>query len=385
MTSAIESSARWRVLAAIIASISVVGLAAGLTGPLVSLNLDYRGVDSTLIGVIAGAPALGVLLFSPYVPGLVARLGARATLQLAIGVGAGSIVALPFLPLYWQWLPPRILTGMAIGTLFTVSETWINQIAEEHNRGKMVGVYATVFSLCFAVGPLLIVTTGARGVLPFAVSCAILIGAALPLFWARAELPAVADKPSFGVLGFMRNAAELCAAVMLFAFIDTASLSLLPLFALRHGYDEATGALMASVAIAGNIALQIPIGWLADRMSRRRLLLILGWLVLICAASLPFVIYDAWLLWPVLLVLGAAVGGVYTLALIIVGQRYTGIELVTANAAFGVLWGVGSLIGPLLSGAGMRLLNPDGLAVVWALAGALFVGLFVHTRRLHQS
>ena len=48
------------------------------------------------------------------------------------------------------------------------------------------------------------------------------------------------------------------------------------------------------------------------------------------------------------MLLGAAAGGIYTLALVLIGQHFRGPDLVTANACVGLLWGVGSLLGPLL-------------------------------------
>jgi hypothetical protein len=81
-----------------------------------------------------------------------------------------------------------------------------------------------------------------------------------------------------------------------------------------------------------------------------------------------------------LVLLGAAGGGVYTLSLVIVGQRFRGMNLVTANAAIGVLWGVGNLVGPLAGGLGMAALDPDGLPVTIAVAAILFLALFVWRR-----
>ena len=56
----------------------------------------------------------------------------------------------------------------------------------------------------------------------------------------------------------------------------------------------------------------------------------------------------------------------------LIGQRFRGRDLVTANAAAGMLWGVGSLLGPLLSGSLMDL-GPQGVPVALALAAGLFV------------
>jgi MFS family permease len=367
-------------LAAVIASISVVGLSLGLSIPLVSLALERDQVDSTLIGVMAAMPAIGILMFSPLIPWVVGRFGAIGTLYGSIAVSGSAVIALPFLDDYGIWLVLRFVLGAADGALFTVSETWINQIARESNRGRLVALYATVLSLCLSLGPVLILVTGSEGAVPFLVAGAILYLAGIPLAWARGRAPRIGGAGAFGVFAFFRVAPTLCAAVLLFAFLDGAAIGLLPLFGVRHGYEEAVAALMITALVGGNIALQIPIGWVADRMDREKLLFLCGCGVLIGAAVLPLAVQESGVVWPVLILLGAAGGGVYTLALVIVGQRFRGMDLVTANAAIGVLWGVGNLAGPLAGGVGIALWDPNGLPITITLAAALFLGLFAWRR-----
>jgi MFS family permease len=131
--------------------------------------------------------------------------------------------------------------------------------------------------------------------------------------------------------------------------------------------------------IGGNIILQYPLGWLADRVDRERLLTACGLGFTLAALLLPW-LAGSTLLWPVLALLGISAGGIYTLALIIVGQRFQGIDLVTANAAFGVLWGLGSLTGPLFAGLGMAALEPNGLPLTWASLGVIFLLLLWRKR-----
>ncbi|HXH04172.1 MAG TPA: MFS transporter [Candidatus Competibacteraceae bacterium] len=368
----------WRPLLAVIACISVVGLALGLTIPLVSLVLETRGVDSTGIGLLSAMPALAILLCSALVPPLVARIGARAALYLGILVCAGSTLALPVSDCYAWWLLLRFAMGAATGVLFTVSESWINQLAAERHRGKLVALYATMLALCMALGPALIGLTGHAGALPFVVAAAILGSAALPLALLGCTSAAplgIGGRSAFGVTGFVRLAPVLCAAVMLFAYWDGMTLAMLPLFGLDYGYAPAEAALMVTALIAGNIVLQLPIGWLADHLDRGRLLVACGFAALAGALALPLVASTPWLLWPTLVLAGAAAGGLYTLAIILVGQRYRGAELVAANAAIGMLWGLGSLLGPLSAGLAMRGLSADGLPAALALATALFLAL----------
>jgi hypothetical protein len=63
---------------------------------------------------------------------------------------------------------------------------------------------------------------------------------------------------------------------------------------------------------------------------------------------LPLAIRSTWLLWPLLFIWGGAAFGVYTVALTGLGDRYSGAMLLTGSAAFGLMWGVGGIIGPFL-------------------------------------
>ena len=373
----LSDSDRRRILATVIACISVVGLSLGLTIPLVSITLEQRGVDSTLIGAMAAMPAVGILVVSPLVPALVKRSGPRGTLFLGIGLAGSSVFALSFFDNIWVWLALRFVMGAADASLFIVSETWINQVAREHNRGRLIALYATTLSLCMAVGPVLIAFTGTEGPLPFVVAAMILCASVIPVLGMGDRLPRIEGSATFSVFRFFHIAPTLSAGVLLFAFIDGAGMSMLPVFGLRNGYPEAIAAVMVTVLIAGNVALQIPFGWLADHMDRHRLLLILGCFVLVGSLALPMVVGVPSLLWPLLFVLGAVAAGVYTVPLIIVGQRFKSADLVAANAAIGVIWGIGNLIGPVAAGVAMRSMGANGLPITFAAATALFLGVFV--------
>jgi MFS family permease len=148
-------------------------------------------------------------------------------------------------------------------------------------------------------------------------------------------------------------------------------MALLPLYGLDKGLSEATAATALGVLIVGNVVLQPPIGWLADRWSWRALL---GACALLAAAggvALPAAIGGFWQ-WPLLFAWGAAGFGVYTVALAELGRRFAGAALVAGAVAFAAIWGVGGLVGPPLAGAAMDLFGPNGLPL---LLGGAFLPL----------
>lgn len=363
-------------LGVLIFAVSVVGLSMGATLPLVALRLHGAGAGSLVIGVLSALPAAGMMLAALLVNRLCRHFSGR---QLYLtGFSLCLLGILPLLPSH----PPlallagaRLLLGLAMGVLVILGESWVNELCSERRRGQVVALYAACFTGCQLGGPAMISLFGAAS----AWTALLVLAAnllALLLVWHSlpAQLAESAQEAPrrFSLLGFVRVAPALCLGVLFFAFFDAVVLSLFPVYASSHGFAVGVAALMASVILLGDMLFQVPLGWLSDRLDRRALHLSCGVLTLGLGLALPWLIEQRQLLWPALMLLGAAAGGVYTLALVLIGQHFRGPDLVTANACVGMLWGVGSLLGPLLSGALMNL-GQQGLPLSLCLAASLFV------------
>lgn len=363
-------------LGVLIFAVSVVGLSMGSTLPLVSLRLHAAGVGSLAIGLVSALPAAGMILAALLVNRLCKRFNGRQLYLLCFALCvAGCAALLPGEPPLALLIGARLLLGLGMGVLVILGESWVNELCDERRRGQIVAFYAACFTGCQLAGPAMISLFGAASNLPVWLVCLAnllalgLVGRYLPSDWTEPD----EDEPRrFSLLGFVRVAPALCLGVLFFAFFDAVVLSLFPVYASAHGYAVGVAALMASVILGGDMLFQVPLGWLSDRLDRRSLHLICGLLTLTLGLALPWLIDQPELLWPALAVLGAAAGGIYTLALVLIGQDFRGPELVTANACVGMLWGVGSLLGPLFSGALMGF-GPQGLPLALCLAVSLFV------------
>lgn len=84
---------------------------------------------------MGASPAFGIIVFAPLVPFIVRKLGAQYTMNLAIVLAGTAVLVMPFVDRYLFWIGMRFLSGAAKNVLFVISETWINQIADEQNRG----------------------------------------------------------------------------------------------------------------------------------------------------------------------------------------------------------------------------------------------------------
>lgn len=378
--SALSRSARRRSLIAAIACVSIYAVTMGFSLPLISLILESRGVDRSINGLLAATPSLAMLLATPAIPRLIARFGLKPFLLVCIGADLVLFLLLPAVDQLHAWFLIRFLMGATVAGLFVAGETWINELAEEATRGRTMGLYAMVVSGGFALGPLLLPLTGTDGWLPFLAGGAFIALATVPLLLGRPVSPVFASDPAWTVLGFFAVAPTICAAVMLAAFKDAAGMPLIPVYAVRMGVAQDTAALMLTVLGIGALALQIPLGWLADRVDRYALLLACAASGAVGAVVFGLAIHAGWLLWLVLFLWGGAFSGVYTIALVILGQRFRGAALSVGNAAFGFCWGLGGLLGPALSGPAMDLWDPHGLLVTISAAVLIFLALALYRR-----
>jgi MFS family permease len=349
--------------------------------PLASLTLEHWETPATLIGLNSSMSALAMLACGPFLAGWVRELGAVRALTLGTGVATAAILALPLFPALGPWFVLRFLIGAGMALPWLVAETWVNAIAREANRARVIAVYSIALFAGLSLGPQILQVTGSDGSLPFAVCAVALALSALPMVIARQLLPSLEIPPGLRIHQVLARAPTVAGAALIAGLSESACYMLLPVYGVRAGVGEAAALTWLTVLILGAVAWQFPMGWLADRIDRQRLLGLAG----IAGALVPLALLAAvpagWLVWPLLFLYGGIALGYYTVGLAHLGARFAPGELAVANAGFMVLYETGTTVGPALAGAGMEFWAPHGYLVVLSLFGAGFAALVAWRRR----
>jgi MFS family permease len=373
---ATSSERRWS-LAAAIASVTVFGLSIGQSAPLLSLLLEARGIDVTLNGLNAGAAFLGVIVGPLLAPRCVRWLGIRNFLLVCFSLDMTLVLALKVFDSVAAWFALRALLGLVGSGIFTSGEAWINLLAGDVGRGRIIGLYAAALSAGFGIGPLLLSVTGIEGWSPFIANAAITALAGLPLLGVGNLSRAFGRERGASPLTMFARAPVILGAVAMFGLYEAALMTLLPIWGVRIGLSERLAAATLSAVYFGSIVLQVLIGWLSDKLPRIAALRLCGVVGLLGAILVVNVAASPPTLFCVLFVWGGIASGIYPVALSMVGDRFRGTELVTVNAAMIIAYGLGALAGPALGGVAMDIRNPQGLLWLFAL---LFACLLAATR-----
>jgi MFS family permease len=380
----------WRDFAAVTFSVAVLGLGLGSTLPLTALVLNARGVGPDVVGWMVAASALGGIAGTLAAPAAALRFGRRPVMLGCVALAAGTVMPLQFATSLWSWTALRLLFGASMAPLFVLGEAWINALPSDAVRGRVVAIYATSFTVCQVMGPLL---TSALSHFPNSVFLicggVFLLGApgiALarddkgPVqHYARNE-PQSEKDASASWLAIARRAPAIIAGAAFFAAFDTIVLSFLPLVALNDGFSQIRALTAAAVVMAGDATLQFVGGALADRFGRARVHLICGVLMCLLLPLLPLMLRVpvVWALY--LYLLGGIAGAMYTLSLVASGEYFSGAALLRASGLIALTWNVASTVGPIATGVAMRLVGDSGVAaVLWLIA----VGFCVVLVRSH--
>ena len=371
--SAATANPRRRQLVVATVALAVASFGHGLTMPLLSLILSHQGVDETLIGLNTGAYFIAVFAVAPLASRLMRARGPALLMLASILAEAVLLVLLRAFPNVWLWFLLRFALGMAASFLWIAGEAWVNHSAHESHRGRIIAIFGIVVSAGFALGPTILSMTGTDGWTPFLVTIALLLAAAAVLAGALGSSPRLRGKTSGPLARYVLIAPVAMFGYFVFAAGDAVLLTFLPIYAVGIGLDEVEAIRLLAVLAVGSMALQYPIGWLADRTSNGVIVFTIGATLLAGSAAFPWALAHTVIGAVFMFFYGGALGGLYTMSLVLLGRRFKGADLSAASAMLSVMFCLGAFIWPSIGGAAMDRFGGSAMPATLIAAYAMFL------------
>lgn len=343
--------------------------ASGLHGLLLPLRGQAEGFSTSSLGLLGTAWAAGFVGGCLFAPRLVRRVGhvrafgafaaAAAIIALMTGLLIDPIV----------WIVLRVFTGFAMAGAFMVIESWLNERATNENRGTVFGLYMMVTYASIMAGQLLVafgdVTTDKLFMVAGIFFCLSLIPTAV----STAVTPKPLQEVSLDIRKLYANSPVSVAACLLVGIANGAWGTLGAVYGAQIGVSTATIALMMSLTVVAGAAMQIPVGRISDMTDRRN---VLAGAALITAliGVLIFLIQPR--LDVFVLVMTACYGALaytlYSIAVAHANDHADAANFVKVSGGLLLLYGFGTMIGPVLAAVLMEQLRPDAIFLATALA-----------------
>ncbi len=358
----------------------VIAVGFGIVAPVLPTFAASFDVGITAASAVISVFSFMRLAFAPASGRLVSRLGERPVYLWGLVFVALSTGACAFAQSYWQLMVFRGLGGIG-STMFTVSAVaLLVRLSPPSMRGRAAGLWATSFLLGNIAGPLIgtgLVTISLRA--PFVFYAVSLLIAAL-VAWLMLRRSTLANPerdntiPPLTVREALRHRTYVAALASSFAngwAVFGVRISLIPLFVVEVlERDAGLAGISLAVFAAGNAAVLMVSGKLADTIGRKPLVLV--GLVVSGGATVWLGFTDAvpaFLIASAVAGLGAGVLGPPHNAAVadIVGAKRRG---GTVLATFQMAADVGAILGPILTGLLAEYLSYE---TAFGLTGAILL------------
>ena len=359
-------------------SLSAIPLGAAIGGylPLISLWMETFDISFQRIGIVCGAAALGVVSSAYFAPKLAAKYGYIVTINVGLIVAAIMTIAFRFTDNFGLWLVLRFVSGLGLGLHWVLTEAWLANIVAEKYRTRVMAIYATAISIGFAVGPVVIWLFGALSIIPFVIMGGLLILAAIPILKLKGLEPKDNQTHSASPLILIKRAPTVASACVVVGSVDLALISLLPAMITRTPEAAPILALIIVPAMAlGATVLQYPIAILADKYGLRKVGVITVCAGLIFASLIPFFLGSILVTLIFGFLAAGLVSALYSIVLAMLSRRFSGAEIVAANAGFVILFELSNLMGPWVAGFLLDINMRLGLPIFTLSIGIFYVAI----------
>lgn len=371
----------WPAIAAVVLGATAFSVAQGLTYPLVSLTLEARGFSSSMIGVNAIAYAGGMGASTLLVGALTKRWRPDRLIIFSLVICSLCLATFAASSSFAIWGAARFLLGFFASMIFMLGEAWLNAACPDRLRGRVSGLYGMGICAGFAAGPLAIPLFGSAGGLGFALTAVYLAIVAFATAMLMFSTKTVPEPSTAGdVFRFFKAAPILVGMVFVFGFADIAAISAMPVYFVKMGYSEAFAAISVTVLALPTALAQPFIGVLLDKLPRERVALAAVGVAAVSYLILPSMTSEIAIL-GIFALMGTAVFSLYTCALTMLGERYSGAMLVAGSAAFALVYAAGSATGSGLTGAIMEAGGPKAGPLSVGLGLAAFTAVLMFARR----
>jgi MFS family permease len=326
----------------------------GLHGLLLPMRGTEEGFSPTSLGLLGTAWATGFVLGCIFSQRLVRRIGhvrafsAFSAMIAIIALLTGLLVD----PVSWIIL--RVVTGFSLAAAFMIIESWLNERATNETRGLIFSLYMTVTYVAIVTGQMSIALGDVKQTTFFMIAGILYCLALLPTAVSTASSPAPLKEVRIDLKLIYRNSPVSFVAMLMIGIANGAFGTLAPVFGANVGLETITIATMMSVTIFSGALMQIPAGRVSDRVDRRYVLAGLG--AIASASGLAIVIIrpeDVGILFGLIALYGAMSYTLYSIIVAHANDFAESDQFVTVSSGLLLLYGIGTIIGPLVSGVTM--------------------------------
>ncbi len=345
---------------ALFLGLALIMLGNGLQGSLLGLRASLEGFSISATGLVMSGYFIGLIIGSTIVPKIVSRVGHIRSFGALASLASTSILVHVIFVDPWIWWTMRVATGFAYAGLYIVSESWLNDVAENDTRGQLLSFYMLISLGGMAGGQFMLNIASPEGFTLFILISVLVSVAVIPILVSVSTAPALETVESVSLLHVFRVSPLGVFGLFGSGIAMGAIFGVGTVYAASIGLSVKEVSFFMSSMIVGGIIMQYPLGWLSDILGRRKIIIFTCSLGTIVSLSASTVTVSGWQLYTLIGVVGGLCFPLYSLCVAHTNDYLNPSQMVAASGALVMSNGIGAAVGAPITAFAMDIIGPQG-------------------------
>ena len=331
----------------------------GLQGTLLGVRGGIEGFSPGVMSLVMSGYYIGILGGSKLAPLMINRVGHVRVFAALASLISACFILFPAFPSEFVWFILRVIVGFCFSGVYVVSESWLNDISTNTNRGKILSFYLIIQTLGIVLAQLLLNFADPNGYSLFIIASVVLSLSFTPILLSVTPAPPFDTTKPMGLKRLYKTSPLGVVGLFLLGAIFGALFGMTAIFGTESGMSLSQISIFVAIIYLGGMLFQMPIGWLSDRMDRRYLIIILSFIGAFFSLIIFIISYNFFIYLIFAFIIGGMSNPLYSLFI-----AYTN--------------DLGAIIGPVIVGLLMSNFGPDsffayvGVILVLTTAYALY-------------
>ena len=355
----------------------------GVQGTLLGIRGSIEGFPPDVMSYLMSAYMLGMLIGSQIAPLLISQVG-----HVRVFAALASLISASFLgfAIYVDptaWFVLRLLVGFCFSGVYVASESWLNEAASNENRGKAMSVYLIVQTVGILLAQVLINFGDPSSFILFAVISVLVSISFAPILLSVSRVPTFTTSKRMSLTELYKASPLGSITMILLGGVNSLLFGMSAVYGSEKGLSvKEISILVGSIYVAGAL-FQYPVGFISDRVDRRRLIILLALFGLFGVFTGLLFHNNFYIILFAFFIAGGVANSLYSVVIAYTNDYLSTEDMSSAAGGLVFMSGVGGIIVPVLTGQLMNAFGPESLIFILCIIFFTIIvyGLYRATRR----
>ena len=254
---------------ALFTGIGIMMVAHGLQIQVMGIRSVIEEFSFVTTGIFMSSYFVGYFVGSKTTPALVSKVGhIRVFAAFASLASLSALIAVVYINPF-MWTISRFITGISLVSCYVVCESWLNDRANNKNRGQLLSTYMIVIYLGLAMGMLLLNLSSPMNYEPFILVSVLLSLALVPILLTKRSAPKFKKIGTISVKELYKISPLGSVSAFCTGIIHGAFFSLIAVYATKANFSLLETSILLFISTISGVLGQWPIGFFSDTYDRR--------------------------------------------------------------------------------------------------------------------